>query len=60
VILATERMDDDPGWRPLASGELLHVDSSLAVHTRQAVDVPPTRPLTLADLEGRAAAAQRG
>jgi predicted glutamine amidotransferase len=60
VVVATERMDDDPGWRPLASGELLHVDGSLTVRSRRAVEVPPTRPLTLADLEGRAAEAQRG
>ncbi len=25
VVVATERMDDAPGWRPLAPGELLHV-----------------------------------
>jgi predicted glutamine amidotransferase len=60
VIVATEPMDDDPGWRPLASGELLHVGPTLALDSRQAIDVPPTRPLTLAELEGRAAAAQRG
>ena len=59
VIVATERMDDDPGWRPLACGELLHVDGSLTVSSRQAIEGPPTRPLTLADLEGHAAAAQR-
>jgi predicted glutamine amidotransferase len=60
VIVATEPMDDDPGWRPLASGELLHVGPTLTLDSRQAIDVPPTRPLTLAELEGRAAAAQRG
>jgi predicted glutamine amidotransferase len=60
VVVATERMDDDPGWRPLASGELLHVDGALTVESRTAIDVPPTHPLTLADLEGHAAAAQRG
>jgi glutamine amidotransferase len=60
VVVATERMDDDPGWRPLASGELLHVDGALTVESRTAIDVPPTHPLTLADLDGRAAAAQRG
>ena len=26
VVLASERMDADPGWRLLDSGELLHVD----------------------------------
>lgn len=60
VILATERMDEDPDWRPLASGELLHVDGALAVERRRVLDHPPTRPLTLSELEGRAAAAQRG
>jgi len=60
VVVATERMDDDPAWRPLASGELLHVDGSLSCESRQIIDGPPTRPLTLSELEGRAAAAQRG
>jgi predicted glutamine amidotransferase len=59
VVVATERMDDDPGWRPLASGELVHVDGTLAVDRRRVLDHPPSRPLTLAELEGRAAAAQR-
>ena len=60
VVVATEPMDDDPGWRPLSNGELLHVDGMLTVSSRRAVETPPTRPLTLADLEGHAAAAQRG
>jgi len=59
VIIATERMDDHPGWQPLASGELLHVGATLAVEHRQVLDHPPTRPITLAELEGRAASAQR-
>lgn len=59
VVLATEPMDDDPGWRPLASGELVHVDADLEVRRRQVLDHPPTRPLTLGELEGHAAAAQR-
>ena len=28
VVLASEPMDDDPGWRALESGELLHVDEA--------------------------------
>jgi predicted glutamine amidotransferase len=60
VVVATERMDDDPAWRPLASGELLHVDAGLRCESRQIIDGPPAHPLTLAELEGRAAAAQRG
>jgi predicted glutamine amidotransferase len=35
VIVASERMDDDTGWRELASGELIHVDSSLSVVAEQ-------------------------
>lgn len=60
VIVATERMDDDPGWRPLRSGELLHVDGELRVSSRQIIDEPPADPLTLADLGKRAAASQTG
>jgi predicted glutamine amidotransferase len=58
VVIATERMDDDPGWREIPSGELIHVDSSLTVSRRRILDGPPAHPLSLSDLEGRAAAAQ--
>jgi glutamine amidotransferase len=55
VVLASERMDDDPAWRLLAGGELLHVDARLAVSSTIAVDHPPRHPLTLADLAPNAA-----
>jgi predicted glutamine amidotransferase len=58
VVVATERMDDDPGWSPLRSGELLHVDGELRASRRQVLDAPPAHPLTLADLGERAAASQ--
>ena len=58
VVVATERMDDDPGWTPLASGELLHVDADLRVTRRQVLDAPPAHPLTLQDLGVKAAASQ--
>ena len=48
VMVATERMDDDAGWRPLAPGELLHVDADL--HVSGGRHGPPAHPLTLADL----------
>ena len=38
VIVASERMDDDPGWREVASGELVHVDASLTLTTERLVD----------------------
>ena len=33
VVVASERLDDDDGWRELSSGELIHVDSSLVLTT---------------------------
>jgi predicted glutamine amidotransferase len=58
VITATERMDEDSGWRNMQSGELLHVDPNVGVHSVIAINQPPVHPLTLADLDPRAAASQ--
>ncbi len=58
VVVASEPMDEDPGWRLLAPGELVHVDTDLAVHSRIAIDRPPTHLLTLDDLRPEAAASQ--
>jgi glutamine amidotransferase len=58
VIVATEQMDEDPRWRNLQAGELLHVDGALNVTSRIAVDGPPAHLLSLADLNPRAAASQ--
>ncbi len=60
VIIATERMDEDPGWRPLEPGELLHIDGELNVTRSRAVDEAPAHQLTLADLDPRAAKSQSG
>lgn len=59
VIVATEPMDDDPGWRELGSGELLHVGPELGARTELILDSPPAHLLTLADLDPRAAASQQ-
>jgi glutamine amidotransferase len=59
VVFASERMDEDPGWRLLEPGELVHVDRDLAVASRIAIDRPPVRPLRLEDLVPDAAASQR-
>jgi predicted glutamine amidotransferase len=58
VIVATEEMDEDAGWRALESGQLLHVDATLAATVTTIIDRPPAHPLTLADLDPRAAASQ--
>jgi glutamine amidotransferase len=59
VVFASERMDEDPGWRMLAPGELVHVDADLEVTCDVAIDGPPARPLTLEDLHPEIAASQR-
>ena len=58
VVVATEPMDDDPGWRALGPGELLHVDRRLGVTVTTVADGPPAHPLSLAELTGRAASSQ--
>ena len=58
VVVASERMDEDPGWRPLQSGELVHVDPDLRVTITRPLERPPAHQLTLADLGGKAAASQ--
>ncbi len=59
VVVATERMDEDAGWRPVQSGELLHIDGDLRVTSQRVLDQPPAHLLTLADLDERARASQR-
>jgi predicted glutamine amidotransferase len=58
VVVASERMDDDPGWRLLESGELVHVHSDLHVETRIAFPGDPHRLLTLQDLDDSVATSQ--
>src|SRR5262249_7389141 len=58
VVVASEPMDEDPGWHALRSGELLHVDPDLRVTTTPPLDPPPANQLTLSDLGDKAAASQ--
>ncbi|WP_067673941.1 class II glutamine amidotransferase [Nocardia miyunensis] len=58
VVFASERMDDDPAWRLLAPGTLVHVDADLTVTERIALPDPPRHQLTRADLSPAAAASQ--
>jgi predicted glutamine amidotransferase len=59
VVVASEPMDEDPGWRALESGQLLHVDGQLNSTVETVLPDPPAHLLTLADLDPRAAASQR-
>jgi predicted glutamine amidotransferase len=58
VVIASERMDADAGWRELAPGELLHVDHALGLSSRVILTQPPARLLTIDDLGTRAKASQ--
>lgn len=43
VVVASEPMDDHPGWRLMDSGELVHVDAELAVTSTMVLPDPPGR-----------------
>ncbi len=58
VVLASEPLDADSGWRELRAGELLHVDADLKLDSKRILPSPPAYPLTLADLGERARASQ--
>jgi glutamine amidotransferase len=58
VVLASERMDTNPSWRLLASGELLHITPTLQVSSRRILDQSPARLLTLDELTPAAQASQ--
>ena len=58
VVFATERMDDDPRWRLIEPGELVHVDAGLQINRRLVLPDPPRHQLNLDDLSPAAQAAQ--
>ena len=58
LLVATERMDENPNWRLLDAGEVLHVDRNLAVQRSFPLPEHPQHLLTLADLDPHAAASQ--
>ncbi|WP_282206763.1 class II glutamine amidotransferase [Kitasatospora fiedleri] len=60
TVIASERMDDDPHWRLMESGELLHVGADHTVTRRTVLAGEPVHRLSLADLEPEAAASQKG
>lgn len=58
VVLASERMDADPGWRLLAAGELLHIPDTLRPSARLILPHPPARALSIEQLNPTARASQ--
>jgi predicted glutamine amidotransferase len=43
VVVASEELDGETGWRMLAPGELVHVRPDLGVHSAVVLPQPPTR-----------------
>ena len=58
VVFATERMDDDPRWSPIESGELVHVDATLRVTRSVVLPDSPKQLLRQQDLSPTAQRAQ--
>jgi predicted glutamine amidotransferase len=59
VIIASEPMDDDSGWRLMDSGELLHVGADLVLDCSAPFPDKPAHQLSMSDLQGPAAASQQ-
>ncbi len=51
VTIASEVMDDNPGWRAIEPGSLVHVDADLAVTTTSVRTDAPAHPLNRSDLQ---------
>jgi len=58
VVVASEELDDDPGWRLLEPGELVRITPDLTVETSLAFPDAPAHLLTRADLHPEEAASQ--
>lgn len=58
VVVASERLDEDPHWRLVEPGELVHVDGELNVRTDVILPDPPAHQLQLKDLSKKAAESQ--
>ena len=58
VVFASEPMDDDPTWRLLQPGTLIHVDANLSITERVVLPEPPQHQLRREDLSIKASASQ--
>ncbi|MEO6700744.1 MAG: class II glutamine amidotransferase [Jatrophihabitantaceae bacterium] len=58
VVVASEPMDDDPGWRLLESGQLLLIDRDLSISSWQPLPAAPRHLLRLDQLDPKAASSQ--
>jgi glutamine amidotransferase len=51
VVIASERISDEPGWEEIQPGELLHVGPDLEVDREAIVSEPPAYPMVLSARE---------
>ncbi len=58
VVFATERMDDDPRWRLIEPGELVHVDRRLQISSDLVLPDAPRHQLRLEELSAATQSAQ--
>jgi len=58
AVVASERMNVNPAWRLLESGELIHIDSELNVSSTIAVPFAPAHMIDLKTMTAREAIAQ--
>jgi predicted glutamine amidotransferase len=47
VVIASERISDEPGWEEIDAGELVHVGPDLEVDRETIVSAPPAHPMRL-------------
>ena len=47
VLIASERLDGESGWRMIAPGELVHVRPDLSIHSQVAIAQPPAHMVPL-------------
>ena len=59
ILVATERMDGESGWRDIDAGALIHVGTDLSITTTKPFPSDPVHLLTLEDLNATEAQSQR-
>ena len=60
VVIASERMDADPGWQEVGVGELIHVGPELELDRQTLLTEPPRHPMVLAGRAEQSQAYERG
>ncbi len=58
MVIASEKIDDDPAWRLLDAGELRHIGPSLGLSSSAPFPPEPRHPVRESDLDPAAAASQ--